>query len=448
MQIGLGIGTTFRQRWNPLLTEQIRSLLFSASEQGAWYDPSDMSTLFQDSAGTTPVTAVEQPVGRMLDKSGRGNHATQSTTTKRPVLSRRVNLLALTEAMTPTFVVGTGWTLGAFGNWATPTNLGAMLAPDGENTAAGIRSVGAGGVSTSVQRVNVAPGASIVFRVWVKKVEGEDQSGLAGLRLIFQTGNNGALVDPYAASVVIGESVTDAWQQFEIRYTTPATGVNQVEAGIWFASVAPAAVAVWGASLTHAADAHLPYQWVNTATDYDADPEKFPAYLRFDGVDDALQTGNIDFTSTDKMTVLAGVQEFNTSIGMIAESSASSSTFGRNFYVGAKDIGGTIRFRASGNSTASSARRVANGQIVLAGTADLSVPSATLRINSVGSGNTLIVGSTAAAFSNQPLYIGARAGTSLYFNGRLYSLIVRGAQSSLSQIEATELYIKQKMRMP
>lgn len=43
--------------------------LFANSEQGAWYDPSDMSTLYQDAAGTTPVTAVEQPVGLMLDKS-------------------------------------------------------------------------------------------------------------------------------------------------------------------------------------------------------------------------------------------------------------------------------------------------------------------------------------------------------------------------------------------
>jgi len=43
--------------------------LFSAGEQGAWYDPSDFSTLFTDSAGTTPVTAVEQFVGLMLDKS-------------------------------------------------------------------------------------------------------------------------------------------------------------------------------------------------------------------------------------------------------------------------------------------------------------------------------------------------------------------------------------------
>jgi len=62
--------------------------LFAASEPGAWYDPSDMSTLFQDSAGTVPVTAVEQPVGLMLDKSGRGNHAFQATATSRPVLQQ------------------------------------------------------------------------------------------------------------------------------------------------------------------------------------------------------------------------------------------------------------------------------------------------------------------------------------------------------------------------
>lgn len=58
--------------------------LFAASEPGFWYDPSDLSTLFQDTAGTTPVTAAGQSVGRILDKSGRGNHATQSTSLSRP----------------------------------------------------------------------------------------------------------------------------------------------------------------------------------------------------------------------------------------------------------------------------------------------------------------------------------------------------------------------------
>ena len=58
--------------------------LFANDEAGVWFDPSDMTTLSQDSAGTTPVTAVGQPVGLMLDKSGNGHHATQATASKRP----------------------------------------------------------------------------------------------------------------------------------------------------------------------------------------------------------------------------------------------------------------------------------------------------------------------------------------------------------------------------
>ncbi|MFP5511038.1 MAG: hypothetical protein ACLGIP_18105 [Alphaproteobacteria bacterium] len=59
--------------------------LFAAGEPGVWLDPSDLSTLFQDDAGTTPVTAAGQSVGRILDKSGRGNHATQATAAARPI---------------------------------------------------------------------------------------------------------------------------------------------------------------------------------------------------------------------------------------------------------------------------------------------------------------------------------------------------------------------------
>jgi len=58
--------------------------LFAGSIAGAWYGPSDLSTLFQDSAGTTPVTTAGQPVGLMLDKSGRANHAVQATAASRP----------------------------------------------------------------------------------------------------------------------------------------------------------------------------------------------------------------------------------------------------------------------------------------------------------------------------------------------------------------------------
>lgn len=60
--------------------------LFPAT--GAWYDPSDFSTLFQDVAGTIPVTAAGQNVGKMLDKSGNAHHATTPGGLIRPVLQQ------------------------------------------------------------------------------------------------------------------------------------------------------------------------------------------------------------------------------------------------------------------------------------------------------------------------------------------------------------------------
>jgi hypothetical protein len=52
--------------------------LFTSAEKGVWFDASDLSTLFQDKAGTIPVTTVGQFVGKWLDKSGNNNHATAS----------------------------------------------------------------------------------------------------------------------------------------------------------------------------------------------------------------------------------------------------------------------------------------------------------------------------------------------------------------------------------
>jgi hypothetical protein len=59
--------------------------LFAAGEQGAWYDPSDLTTVFQDVAGTIPATAGTQ-VALIKDKSGRGNDASQATAAARPFL--------------------------------------------------------------------------------------------------------------------------------------------------------------------------------------------------------------------------------------------------------------------------------------------------------------------------------------------------------------------------
>ena len=50
------------------LTALARSM-FARGEQGIFLDPNDLSTLYQDAAGTIPVTGAGQPVGLMLDKS-------------------------------------------------------------------------------------------------------------------------------------------------------------------------------------------------------------------------------------------------------------------------------------------------------------------------------------------------------------------------------------------
>lgn len=64
MLIGIGIGLG-RASIDP--SAAILGL-FANGEQGAWYDPSDLTTLYQDRDGISAVTAVEQSVGLMLDK--------------------------------------------------------------------------------------------------------------------------------------------------------------------------------------------------------------------------------------------------------------------------------------------------------------------------------------------------------------------------------------------
>lgn len=73
------------------VNETIHSLirkLFANNEQGFAYDPNDLTTMFQDAAGTIPVTGAGQPVGLIKDKSGRGNHSRQTTSASRPILQR------------------------------------------------------------------------------------------------------------------------------------------------------------------------------------------------------------------------------------------------------------------------------------------------------------------------------------------------------------------------
>lgn len=96
--------------------------LFSNGEQGFFYDPNDLSTMFQDAAGTVPVTGAGQAVGLIKDKSGRNNHAYQTTSSVRPIF-RQKPILGSDVAVNGSFERGNeNWEL-ISGGWTFANGL-------------------------------------------------------------------------------------------------------------------------------------------------------------------------------------------------------------------------------------------------------------------------------------------------------------------------------------
>jgi len=71
----------------PSLTAQVQGLFAAYGVTGGMYDFLDFSTQSQDASGAVPVTAGGQQVGRILDLSGNAFHATQSSSSMRPLSS-------------------------------------------------------------------------------------------------------------------------------------------------------------------------------------------------------------------------------------------------------------------------------------------------------------------------------------------------------------------------
>ena len=242
------------------LTQLIKSL-FATGEQGFAYDPNDPSTLYQDAAGTIPVTGAGQPVGLMKDKSGRNNHAFQVVSASRPILQRNA-------------------TTGAY-------------------------------------------------------------------------------------------------------------------------------------------------------------------YLAFDGTDDFLQTNNIDFTATDKVSLFAGVRKLsNAATSVIAEFSGNTALTTNSFYlVGLVSSALQFNSRGSGiSSIVNSPSFPAPSSVVISSVGDISGDVSKIRAN--GGSYAVNVGDQGTGnYGNYPLYMGRRGGTSLAFNGHIYGLLGVGTLISDNETTALEKFI-------
>jgi hypothetical protein len=180
-------------------------------------------------------------------------------------------------------------------------------------------------------------------------------------------------------------------------------------------------------------------------------------YLSFDGTDDFMVTSAINFTGTSVMTATAGLQiDTGTTGSRVAlELSADTSVNIGAFYITAPSSGGDHSFGLRGSLLISA--KVANvnpTDDIL--TAQLNIGAATKelelipRLNGVvKSGADITWGGSASAgtgnFGNYALYIGSRGGTSLFYKGKFYGIVVRGATSSAPQVTATEAWVTARL---
>jgi hypothetical protein len=168
-------------------------------------------------------------------------------------------------------------------------------------------------------------------------------------------------------------------------------------------------------------------------------------YLEFDGIDDSLATAAINFTATDKMTVIAGVHKASdASIGMVVELSANGSANNGAFYMDAPNgAGPSLVFASRGTSLATaivSSGYAAPLTAVLTGIGDIANDIAKLRYNGSQIASVTTDQGT-GAYGNHVMNIGRRNNASAPLHGRIYGLIVRGASTTDSQIVRAERWM-------
>ena len=171
-------------------------------------------------------------------------------------------------------------------------------------------------------------------------------------------------------------------------------------------------------------------------------------YLAFDGSDDFLQTANIDFTTTDKISLFAGVRKLSDAVtAMVCELSANLNNNIGCFYLAAPSSSNSRKFGlvVKGNTAGNVESNILPAPIsaTLSTRIDFSGNKTNLRVNGVLSASNNSYGG--GSFGNHPLYIGRRGGTSLPFNGHIYSLIGVGRLSTDNEIAAIEKELAKRM---
>lgn len=170
-------------------------------------------------------------------------------------------------------------------------------------------------------------------------------------------------------------------------------------------------------------------------------------YLSFNGASNGMATASIDFTATDKMSVFAGVEkESDATLGQLVELSASVVTNNGSFSMPSAVSGASWDVFVKGTGTLRSATATSFAapiKTVNTGLYDLALATGDAKIRVDGTLRATSAGDTGGGnFGNYPLYIGARNNAaSVWLNGKIFGMIVRGAASTAQEISDTEAYL-------
>ena len=149
---------------------------------------------------------------------------------------------------------------------------------------------------------------------------------------------------------------------------------------------------------------------------------------------------------TDKMTVCHGVRKLSdAALGVVVELSTSVFANPGAFWIAAPDsAANNLQFRAGGTTTANLVRTglVAPTTLVVLGRTDISGDSLILRVNQ--SETTSLADQGTGNLGNYPLYFGRRAGTSLPYNGLMFSAICVGKAVSATELANIERWTNQR----
>ena len=401
----------------------------STANLAAWFTATSTGTVWihVTAANGTGTVGYDNISVRELP----GNHAFNSSgnSANFPVLSARYNLLTKTEAF-----ADAAWTKGS----SSAITSGTETAPNGTATASLVTCPLS--VSSLYQGVSVTGSTQYRFSFYAKRGTMSDLKwsvyGTAGFV--------GEIVSPTTYYADVGSD----WTLVTKTFTTNAASTS-VNIYLLRDSIATGTVYLWGADLRVTNDAlnQPAYQRVNTATDYDT--VGFKPYLRFNGTNQWLQTNNIDFTYGDKMFVSAGVRKLSDALYQVPfELSDNIGANSGTFIVHAPDSASTYLFRSRGSAlplTAAVSSAIYPPPItnVVSGIGNISGDQAILRVN----GSQAAISTADQGTGNYgayPLYIGARAGTSLWFNGRLYQLVIVNKIPTADELKSTETTINRK----